>query len=300
MPSKLEVTAGTSYDAATHTHVRVNDEAHVTRLESDLVVAKIAVRIQDFQGFTSTTDQTQSQDTCPSTSPYFESELHKSDRLSIQIQVRFKKGPTDSDSGSRKNAISGADLVWGNDFDTPIRDQLPYGFSLGYKILKHAIDPSIFGDVYSDKPYLYGPALTSFNKIARYPATASSENGDEDELEWPSPPGIFKENLQDPAGENGKGEFKYLPPDDSAARRKYFLTESHRTDFRFQAGSDVESYGFDFYTPYLDLGKQFAVKLPGFSLNVEGYAKGQPLRYTLKNIKTGEVYVVVALKLHKE
>lgn len=180
--------------------------------------------------------------------------------------------------------------MWGNDFDAPIKDQLPYGFSIGYNILKYAVDPSIFGDVYAEKPYLYGPALTSFNKIQVVNAKSKA-------IEWPGV--IETENIQN----ENEGEYNYIPPSDSSSRRKFYLTEANRKEFTFETNfgeKDTTQYGFDFYTPYLDLGKQFAIKLPGFSLNVEGYAKGQPLRYTLKNYKTGDVYLVVAMKLHKD
>lgn len=140
---------------------------------------------------------------------------------------------------------------------------------------------------------MYGPALTSFNKI-----NVTAVNSDTGDIEWPGI--ITEENLQ----KNGKkGEYKYLSPSDSGARRKFYLTESNRKDFTFNYSDPTtgsNQYDFDFYTPYLDLGTQFAIKLPGYSFNVEGYAKGQPLRYTLKNHKTGEVYLVVVLRLHKE
>lgn len=240
--------------------------------------------------------------------------------MSIQLNISFK-------TAAGADGISGNDLVWGNDFDTPIRDTLPYGFSFGYKILKYAVDPSIFGDPYAEKPYLYGPALTSFNlisvnctqsKVTPVGDSAAVEAGAGvgAALEWPGP--IQAENLQN----QNKGKYKYLPPNDPSARRKYYLTKPNRLDFKFKTNdfehssdNDPDSdtgpgagkpapeqtvYGFDFFTPYLDLGKTFGIKLPGFSFNVEGYANGQPLRYTLKNYKTGQVYLVVVLTLHKQ
>lgn len=50
MPSTLEVLAGTSYDQNTHVDIQVNDETNLTVLDSDLMSAKVAVRIQDYQG----------------------------------------------------------------------------------------------------------------------------------------------------------------------------------------------------------------------------------------------------------
>lgn len=184
--------------------------------------------------------------------------------------------------------ITGNDLVFGNDFDHSIKNQLPYGFSVGYKILTVAIDPSIFGDVYSEKPYLYGPALTSFNKINATPITPGSEIKRSGSLP-------DSETLQGP--ESGQKEEDSLEPMESATRRKYFLNESHRKSFKYEPNMQ---YDFDFFTPYLDMGNKFGIRLPGFTYNVESYAGGQPLRYTLKNFKTGEVYLVVVLKLQRE
>lgn len=50
MTNLLEVLAGTSYDPSTHVAVHVNNEEKVTVLESKLMTAKLAVRIQDYKG----------------------------------------------------------------------------------------------------------------------------------------------------------------------------------------------------------------------------------------------------------
>ncbi len=60
-------------------------------------------------------------------------------------------------------AIRGDELVFGNDFDVPIRDRLPPGFGKAFKLVRWVIDPGLEGDPYADKPYLYGPALSSVN-----------------------------------------------------------------------------------------------------------------------------------------
>ncbi len=61
--------------------------------------------------------------------------------------------------------ISAADLQFGNDFDHPIRDRLPPGFGTAMNIVRWWIDPGLEGDAYADMPYLYGPALSSFNAV---------------------------------------------------------------------------------------------------------------------------------------
>lgn len=74
-------------------------------------------------------------------------------------------------------------MLWGNDFDESIKDQLPYGSGVGLNIMKHTVDPSIEGDIYCDKPYLYGSALSSFNKV-HVSKTKQLEDGDF-EVVWP-------------------------------------------------------------------------------------------------------------------
>ena len=87
----------------------------------------------------------------PETSPYFQHHLHKSDQYSISF------------SFIPKTDIRGSDLLFGNDFDWPIRDRLPPGFNQAFKIVKWFIDPELEGDVYADNPCLYGLALSSWN-----------------------------------------------------------------------------------------------------------------------------------------
>lgn len=87
----------------------------------------------------------------PNTHAYFSYPLHKSQEYSVTFSFQPKK------------AISGDSLVFGNDFDNPIRDRLPPGFSTALRIVRWMIDPGLYGNAYIDKPYLYGPALSSLN-----------------------------------------------------------------------------------------------------------------------------------------
>lgn len=50
MPAKLQVQAGTSYDPDSLVDINVNDDTKLTELESDLMTAKVAVRIRDYRG----------------------------------------------------------------------------------------------------------------------------------------------------------------------------------------------------------------------------------------------------------
>src|SRR5205814_3230452 len=225
----------------------------------------------------------------PQTSPYFEHALHKSDQYSISF------------SFIPKTDIRGSDLIFGNDFDRPIRDRLPPGFGQAFRIVKWFIDPGLEGDVYADNPYLYGPALSSWNilrigdKVLEPSSAASTTTGQQS---WVIPNAeSFHETIVEEGGEGSGEEMRTEAsiPSDAAARKKFFLAESARDAFVFQAGRLYQS---DFGNPYLDFN-DFSLKLPGFTLNVIKYidSKTHELRYTLKNKTSGEIYCVVLFTL---
>jgi hypothetical protein len=166
----------------------------------------------------------------PNSSTYFDLAPH--DKNKDQYSIAFKFSP--------KENINGDDLVFGNDFDHPIRDRLPMGFSSAFKFVKWAIDPGLDGDVQADQPYLYGPLGSSINtleirgngKIDGEPehdaGLVFTEGGDEDGMELRKEMGI---------------------PDTEAARKKHFLNVEKRKNWEWEAG---KIYGCDFFNPYLD------------------------------------------------
>ncbi|KAK5178144.1 hypothetical protein LTR44_009450 [Exophiala sp. CCFEE 6388] len=209
--------------------------------------------------------------------------------LSLAYSISFSFVP--------KVDIPGSDLVFGNDFDRPLRDRLPPGVNQALKIVKWWIDPGLDGDVYADKPYLYGPALSSWNFL-RIGDKIVKEDELKDKNAWKIPNATsFHETVVE-EGADGSGEEVRKDdgiPADAAARKKHFLTQAHRDAFVFEAG---RLYQADFGNPYLDFN-DFSMKLPGFSLNVLKYidAKTHELRYTLKNKATDEVYAAVLFTL---
>ena len=272
---RLRVTAGTSYDVSTHQLVPVNAPETLTFETSSLIIS-LAVRIRSFTGFPSNS---------PQTSSYFDHPLHKSDQYSIAF------------SFIPKVDIPGSDLVFGNDFDRPISDRLPPGFNQAFKIVKWFIDPGLDGDVYAEKPYLYGPALSSWNilRIGDIIIDTPEQKTDE-KWKMPNAESFHETVVEEGAEGTGEEVRKDLSiPADAVGRKKFFLTESHRDAFTFEAGRLHQS---DFGNPYLDFN-DFSLKLPGFTLNVIKYidAKSHDLRYTLKNKKTGEVYCAVVFNL---
>lgn len=294
---KLRVTAGLSYDTRTHVVVPVN-APQTLHLDSEHMLLSVAVRIKKFTGIPASS---------PTTSPYFTHPLHLSDQYSISF------------SFIPKVDIQGNDLIFGNNFDRPIRDRLPPGFSQAFKIVKWFIDPGLEGDAYAEKPYLFGPALSSWNilrigeKIFEPQKSKSKSNGDAEEEESPSTkeaeqtedtdaweiPNVdsFHETIVEEGAEGSGAEVRStlsIPPD-SSGRKKHFLTESNREKFIFEAGRLYQS---DFGNPYLDFN-DFSLKLPGFSLNVIKYVdeKTHELRYVLKNRTTDHIYAVVLFSL---
>ncbi|KAL8779647.1 MAG: hypothetical protein Q9213_006838 [Squamulea squamosa] len=216
----------------------------------------------------------------PSTSSYFSHPPHTYDQYSICF------------SFIPHRSISGKSLVFGNDFDHPVRDRIPPGFNAAFQIVKWAIDPGIDGDVYADKPYLYGNALSSINVLSVGPKIDKEafEDGKSTGSE-------HEEEVITEGGFEGGQEIRdsLNIPASAAARQKWFLGGHERLDdWQWEEG---RLYKADFFNPYLDFN-EFSLKLPGFSLKVVGYLGGEDyLRYVLKDKDTGEVLFVVVFTL---
>ncbi|PBP20061.1 hypothetical protein BUE80_DR009122 [Diplocarpon rosae] len=281
----LQVTAGSAYDITTHQIVPVNDAKSVT-IDTEHINVDLNVRIQSYRGLPKTSS---------TTSPYFDLPPH--DKNQDQYSIAFRFTP--------KSTINGDDLVFGNDFDHPIRDRLPPGFNTAFRIVKWVIDPGLDGDVYADQPYLYGPTASSVNRLHVGSKGGKQEIGEHDAGL------VFEEGGDEEGLEVRKGQGV---PDTEAARKKHFLQEDKRKEWEWEEG---RVYGCDFYNPYLDFNSlfplpsnelarltnyrlDFALRLPGFTLPIMNYWDGQglSLRYTLKNRKTGTVLFVVLFTLY--
>ncbi|KAF2160081.1 hypothetical protein M409DRAFT_29380 [Zasmidium cellare ATCC 36951] len=274
----LSVTAGPNYED--QNPIGINTE-EPTRITSSHLTASLRVRIQNYRGLPKDS---------PKTSPYFSHPKHEKDLYSLSFTV------------TPKEDLNGHDLVFGNDFDHPIRDKLPPGFNQAFKIATWFIDPGLYGDVYADEPYLYGPLLSSIN-VLRIGPKDDREQEKVEEVRANEELLVFEEGA-DGDGEQVREELGM--PHESAARQKHFLQEGKLKDFTFEKGRE---YSMDFYNPYLDFN-DFSLKLPaygflpGINIPVLGsWASSgqQPLRYVLKNRKTDEpLFVVVFTLLPKE
>lgn len=266
----LRVTAGPTYDLADHTEVPVNAPTPV-KISNASMDIELNVRIQNYRGLPRNS---------PSTSPYFSQEPHATNKDQYSIAFRFtpKSPSTESspdnkqklpaadapqdDPQGRPDGISAFDLQFGNDFDHPIRDRLPPGFSYAMKIVKWWIDPGLDGDPYADSPYLFGPALSSFNAIhVGHGALEDTKGGlsfdegasDDDAREWREDTGA---------------------PADGKARMKWALHDQSKHDWVWEYG---RTYAVDFFNAYLDFS-EFALRLPGYAVPIMKYWDGQGLR----------------------
>ncbi|GAB7357310.1 hypothetical protein MBLNU459_g8272t1 [Dothideomycetes sp. NU459] len=255
----LQVTAGPTYETSTKHQVVINGPPCVVD-----ATCKLSVRIQEYRGLPRD---------APDHSPYFDDPSRKKDTFSLA----FLWVP--------KNDVQAEDLVWGNELLHPIRDRIPKRFiNTAFKIVKEFIDPSLRCDPYADEPWLNGPIIcstaitfsigSSSDTSAASPSAVLFEGGDGDGA-------AIRKQLKIPDADNG--------------RRKYFASEARRSEFIFQKG---RAYQFDFHHGYIDW-KNYALKLPGFSLGVLRYINNQThtLRFVMKNRKTGEAYLVVSFKL---
>ncbi|PYH81336.1 DUF1769-domain-containing protein [Aspergillus uvarum CBS 121591] len=258
---RLRITAGPRYDPSTHQLVHVNGPSPI-RIRSPHLTADIWVRIKEYTGYP---------EGSPPSNPYFTQPATSANRYSITLSLTFHKD------------INGDDLLFGNDFDHPIRDYLPPGFGAAFKVVKTMLDPSIDGDAYNDKPYLYSPALASWNQFRIGEAIPPSRSKEA--------PGADRLILEGAEGSGVQVREQYGLPGDAAARTKYFRDEERRRGFGFEAGRVYEA---DFGNPYLDF-EEFAIHVPGITLNISKYVseKNNVLRYVLKNRATGEEYLVI-------
>ncbi|KAI9743569.1 MAG: hypothetical protein M1818_002884 [Claussenomyces sp. TS43310] len=270
----LRVTAGSSYDPSTHSVVAVNT-AKPLRISSDLVDVDLNVRIQNYRGLPRGS---------PASSPYFDTAPHayNQDQYSIAFGFTLKE-----------RAISADALVFGNDFDHPIRDRLPPGFGTAMRIVKWGIDPGLDGDPYADEPYLYGPLASSINTLSvGGGGGGGGSEGGKQAVTVDDAVGLVLEEGGDAHGQALRTAKNV--PETEAARRKHFLNEANRQAFDFEAG---RQFGCDFFNAYLDFN-DFALRLPGFTLPIMKYWDGQGLRYVLKDRKTNTVLFVVVFTLY--
>lgn len=106
--------------------------------------------------------------------------------------------------------------------------------------MQWTIDPSLNGDAHADKPYLYSPALASWNRFR------VGEKVDPGKEKLPNVHGLVLEEGE----EDGVSvREKHGVPESVDGRRGYFQNEEKRKEWDFQAD---RIYFADFGNQYLD------------------------------------------------
>lgn len=114
-------------------------------------------------------------------------------------------------------------------------------------MVKWTIDPSLDGDAYADKPYLYSPALATWNYF---------RIGERDKKQ----DALMEEDYVVEEGADGQGveqRSQLQIPDAANERRKYFQKEDHRLSFEFESG---RTYLADFGNQYLSFSGEWKIR----------------------------------------
>ncbi|KAI0810186.1 hypothetical protein GGR55DRAFT_645644 [Xylaria sp. FL0064] len=320
----IRVTAGSDYNIDNHMVVPVNSH-EIVNISNDLIDAEINVRVKNYGGLPRNSPSTspyfslephatnddqyslairftpKKPRKSPKQSPPSGSKPSPHDgpspNGSSPSDETFREASEASgagngnDASSSMNGISGHNLQFGNDFDHPIRDRLPPGFSYAMNIVKWWIDPGLDGDPYADMPYLYGPGLSSFNSIHIGTGEHDPEKG-----------GLYFDEGGDEAGLEARRSIG--APDGAKERKKWALANDSKDKWVFEYD---KTYCVDFFNPYIDF-KDFSLRLPGFTLPIMKYWDGQglrgrvkrshTLRYVLRNRATGDTYLVILFTLY--
>lgn len=123
-------------------------------------------------------------------------------------------------------------------------------------MVKWTIDPSLDGDAYADKPYLYSPALATWNQF---------RIGDKDKKHDV----LMEKDYVVEEGAEGQGaeqRSQLQIPDTPNERRKYFQKEDHRTSFEFESG---RTYLADFGNQYLSFSGKWGIYSSSFICDEE-------------------------------
>lgn len=268
---RLLITAGPNYDKTLQRTLAVNSGASV--LVSDEIA--VTFRVANYTGFPTGS---------PRTSGYFSAAGgHGSSTFSLAFSIRPSADSRDAD-------IDSNDLWFGLDMGhNPIRK-----FGLPKTLVRTAIkiatgvlvDPSLSSDPFADEPWIMGPVFAGATRRVRVRGLADEVG----ELVAPA------EGMEEGGAESGVEARRAAGvPDGDEKRRKYFSTEAHRKAFPLQRG---RTYEVDFANGFIDW-EDYKLKLPGLSVGVLKYVgkSSHKVRFVLKNIKTGEVHLVVMATL---
>ncbi|ODN97946.1 hypothetical protein I350_07583 [Cryptococcus amylolentus CBS 6273] len=180
--------------------------------------------------------------------------------------------------GRFREEVGGDEVVFGNVFEKPIRDSLPWGTSVATKFM-YFIDPTLELDIYADKPWALSPALATMN----YLSLQESSDIPKDLRIKEDAPEYLKAKTGGPSAE-GSEKAKIT------ARRKWLGSKANREKVKLNkdvvVGMEFANglLGQDFNTLSATLPPPFKASFPLLK-----YWDGQPVTYACqRRAKDGE------------
>jgi len=235
-------------------------------IESDLFEGNVFVRLKDYKGPVGEDGTSQPKE------PF----SGEKDTWSIAFEGKFKDGD--------KEQIEVDEILFGNTWEKPIKDYLPYGTSAALRFVKY-VDPTLSCDLYSDKPWALSPLFSTLQYLS---VTESKD----------SVPSSFTPS---PMPENTS---LLVPSDDASLvetapkRRSHFAQESARKSTHLSTSSHLVRG--DFSHGFLDFST-LALSLPGgLSFSLAKYWNGEPVVFNCRKRSTGESFFVVTFELQDE
>ncbi|GAA5939255.1 hypothetical protein JCM1841_002934 [Sporobolomyces salmonicolor] len=242
--------------------VAVNESA--LPISSDVWEGSVSVRLKDYRGPKGHDGRKQPKEP-------FEKQ---GDTWSIAFEGRWKQD-TDVD-----------EILFGNVWQKPIRDYLPYGTSAALRFVRY-VDPSLSCDLYADKPWALSPLFATLQSLSAQKVPADA----------PLPaftPSSFPEDLT-PLLAGDPAAAAALHGAAPAQRRAHFADEAHRRGLAPLA-RDVLLRG-DFSHGFLDFAT-LALALPGgLSFSLAKYWNGEPVVFSCQRRRDGETFFVVTFEL---
>ncbi|WVW84290.1 hypothetical protein I302_106321 [Kwoniella bestiolae CBS 10118] len=180
--------------------------------------------------------------------------------------------------GKYKTPFNADNLVFGNVFEKPIRDNLPWGTSIATKFM-YFVDPTVEADIYADKPWALSPALATMAHLSLVsnPEEKGKEGQgkpyiDERSLGW------LEENVD---GDEADDIPPYTDNDEKShisLRRKWLTKASNRRAVQVDESTEV---GMEFCNGLLDFNTLSATLPKPFTLQIPllKYWDGQPVTY---------------------
>ncbi|CED83829.1 Protein of unknown function DUF1769 [Phaffia rhodozyma] len=265
MAPKLRVLGSSGSDAPKVLSPNSSEPTHVS---SDRFEGDILVRIKDFSG--------ESADGKERKSPEGETGFFTAGEREGSSWSIFVKG-------SFKEEINADDLVFGNVFDKPIRDSLPWGTSVALKFMNF-IDPNMKSDVYADKPWALSPLLSTVPYLVWSSSNSKWSTDDLKPIKESTYESIKDRLKESPEGKDTLDDLERVSGGtewDAGKRRSWLTKEANRKALKIKPSDTIT---IDFAQGYLDFN-DLSVSIPAvkFHVNLLKYWDGQPVTFVCRN-----------------